>query len=96
MLFRAILSVGLVWLLAPIEPDLGLGQPMILSQFPATAHARIAVLQKLQQIRGEIYAHRHMRADAVGIIPVQLHCIAAAPSVQSPPEACSSMAEARQ
>jgi hypothetical protein len=53
-------------------------------------------LQKLQQIRGEIYAHRHMRADAVGIIPVQLHCIAAAPSVQSPPEACSSMAEARQ
>lgn len=38
MLFRALFWIGLVWLLMPHEPDLGLGRPAPLAGF-ATAWA---------------------------------------------------------
>ena len=53
MIFRAVFWIGLVSLLAPHEPDLGLGRPgagTVLSSSPATVQAAAAGLSRTGRI----------------------------------------------
>ncbi len=61
MIARAVLALGLVWLMAPHQPDLGLTRPASTSPCAscdtslAGEQARSEIFQRLRQIRAELH-----------------------------------------
>ncbi len=61
MFFRAIMMIGLVWLLWPHEPDLGLGRPPTPFQSGNLKTLRDGVIDRIDDVRTELESAQSRR-----------------------------------
>jgi hypothetical protein len=57
MLIRIVSMFAFAVLLAPKEPNLGIGQPSLLSQVPTALELRQEALRRLTQVRADLKAN---------------------------------------
>jgi hypothetical protein len=59
MILRMAMAFTAVILLAPREPDVGMGQPQIFAKLAPVSEFRVVALDRLMEVRAEIKATRH-------------------------------------